>query len=85
VHVVFAFAGSTLICAGEMGKEMRPQIEEEEMPGCFFAHRAAAVEPLRVVDGGGMVVFVGDAMAEVAGLGGRECFEGGLEQRVKDW
>jgi len=45
----------------------------------FFAHRAAAVDPLRVVDGGGMVVFVGDAMAEVAGLGSRECFDGGLE------
>ena len=53
VHVVFSFTRSALICSGEVGKEMRSQIEEEEVPRSFFAHCSAAVEPLRVVDGGG--------------------------------
>jgi hypothetical protein len=36
-------------------------------------------------DSGGKIVLIGDAMAEVAGLGSRESFKGGLEQTVKNW
>ena len=35
-------------------------------------------------DSGGKIVLIRDAMAEVAGLGSREGFTGGLEQTVKN-
>ena len=69
VHVVFSFTRSALICSGEVGKEMRSQIEEEEVPRSFFAHCSAAVEPLRVVDGGGVVVAVTRVDGEAVEIG----------------
>lgn len=67
VHVVFAFAASALLGSGEVGKKMRPQIEQEEVPRGFLAHRPAAIEVPFVVDGGGEVGLVGDSMAKEAG------------------
>ncbi len=69
VHVVFAFAGTTLLGAGEMGEEVRPQIEQEEVPRGFLAHHPAAIEVLWVVDGGGMTVTVTGENGEVLEFG----------------
>ena len=61
-------------------------------PGAPAARRVSAAKQLTTgaraaqtaKDSGGKIVLIGDAMAEVAGLGSREGFKGGLEQTVKN-
>ena len=68
-HVVLALARAALVRPGEVGEEMRPQVEEEEVPRRFLAHRPAPVEALFVVDGGGAVVAVARVEGEAGEFG----------------
>ncbi|NUN94300.1 MAG: hypothetical protein HUU04_11045 [Verrucomicrobiae bacterium] len=58
MHVVFAFAAPSLFGPGEVGEEVGPQVEEEEVTRGLLAHRSAAVETLRIVNRGGMIMAV---------------------------